>query len=64
MKKRLQKKARERFQNISEEEKKKPEYGLERYKNHSEDEKQNLVEHRKNIIDREKMVYFNYKKVF
>ena len=64
MKKRLQKKAHEWFQNISEKEKKKREYGREHYKNHSKDEKQNLVEYRKNIIDWEKMLYYNYKKVF
>ena len=44
--------------------KKKREYRRERYKNYSEDEKQNLVEYRKNIIDWEKMLYYNYKKVF
>ena len=39
-KERLQKKARERYQNLSKEEtEKKPEYGRERYKNFSEDEK-------------------------
>ena len=30
---------------------KKQQYGRERYKNLSEDEKQNLAEHRKNIIE-------------
>ena len=39
-KERLQKKARERYQNLSKEEKeKKQQYGRERYKNLSEDEK-------------------------
>ena len=47
-KERLQKKARERYQNLSKEEKeKKQQYGCERYKNLSEDEKQKLVEYRK-----------------
>ena len=45
---RLQRKARERYQNLSKEEKeKKLEYGCEHYKNLSEDEKQKLVEYRK-----------------
>ena len=45
---RLQKKARERYQNLSKKEKdKKQQYGRERYKNLSEDEKQKLVEYRK-----------------
>ena len=40
-KERLQKKARERYQNVSKEKKeKKQQYGRECYKNHSEDEKQ------------------------
>ena len=47
-KERLQKKARERYQNLSKEEKeKKRHYGCGRYKNLSEDEKQKLVEYRK-----------------
>ena len=50
-KERLQKKARERCQNLSKEEKeKKQQYGRERYKNLSEDEKNKQVEYRKNII--------------
>ena len=45
---RLQKKARERFQNLPKKEKvKKQQYGRERYKNLSEDLKQKLVEFRK-----------------
>ena len=45
---RLQRKARERYQNLSKEEKeKKLEYGCEHYKNFSEDEKQKLAEYRK-----------------
>ena len=44
---RLQKKARERYQNLSKEEKeKKQQYNHERYKNLSEDETQKLVEYR------------------
>ena len=47
-KERLQKKAHERYQNLSKEKKrKKQQYGRERYKNVSEDEKQKLVEYRK-----------------
>ena len=45
---RLQKRARERYQNLSKEEKeKKRQYGRERSKNLSEDEKNKLVECRK-----------------
>ena len=44
--------------------KKKQEYGPKRCKNLSEDEKQKLVEYRKNIIEWDKMLYYNYKKVF
>ena len=44
--------------------KKKQQYGRERYKNLSENEKNKLVEYRKNITKREKMLYCNYKKVF
>ena len=50
-KERLQKKACERYQNLSKEEKKKQHYGREQYKNISKDEKQKLVEYRKNIIE-------------
>ena len=47
-KERQQKKARERYQNLSKEKKeKKQQYGRERYKNLSENEKQKLVECRK-----------------
>ena len=46
-KERLQKIARERYQNLSKEEKEKRQYGCERYKNLSEDEKQTLAEYRK-----------------
>ena len=37
-------------------------YGHERYKNLSEFEKQKLVVYRKNIIECEKTLYYNYKK--
>ena len=51
-KERLQRKARERYQNLFKEEKeKKQQNDRERYKNISEDEKQKLVEYRKKIID-------------
>ena len=44
------KKARERYQSFSKEEKeKKQQYGYERYKSLPEDEKQRIVEYRKNI---------------
>ena len=47
-KERLQRKACEKYQNISKEEKEKIQQdGHERYKNFSEDEKQKLVEYRK-----------------
>ena len=49
-KERLQKKARERYQNLSKKEKeKKQQYGRKRYKNFSEDEKWLSIE--KNIIE-------------
>ena len=48
----LQKKVRERYQNLSKEEKeKKQQYVRKRYKNFSEDEKQKLVSIEKNIIE-------------
>ena len=59
----LQKKAREKYQNLSKE-KKKQQYGCEPYKNLSEDEQNKLIEYRKNIIEAEKTCYYNYKKVF
>ena len=47
-KERLQKKAPERYQNLSKEEKeKRQQYGDERYKSLSKDEKNNLVQYRK-----------------
>ena len=46
-KEKLQKKACERYQNLSKKEKKQ-QYGRKRYKNRSEDEKNKLVEYRKN----------------
>ena len=56
-KERLQKKACERYQNLSKEEKeKKEQYGCEPYKNLVDDEKQKLVEYRKK--------YYDYEKVF
>ena len=45
-KERVQRKARERYQNLSKKEKK-PQHGCERYKNLSEAEKQKLVVYRK-----------------
>ena len=47
-KEKLQKKARERYQNLSREEKeRKQRYGRDHYKNLSEDEKRKLVKYRK-----------------
>ena len=58
-KERLQKKARERYQNLSKEgTEKKRQYGRERYKNLSEDEKQMLVEYTKKYIVWEKTFYY------
>ena len=48
-KEKLQRKAREGYQNLSKEEKKR-QYGRERYKNLSEDEKEKLVEYRKKVL--------------
>ena len=54
----LQKKACERYQNLSNEGKgKKQQYGYKRYKNISNDEKQKLAEYRKNILDKKKNVW-------
>ena len=50
-KEKLQKKARERYQSLSKEEKqKKQQYGCGQYKNLPEDEKKKLVEYRKKIL--------------
>ena len=58
-KERLQKKALERYQNLSKEEKnKKRQYGRERYKNLSEEEKQKLAEYKK-IYRMRKVSYYN-----
>ena len=47
-KEKLQKKARERYQNLSREEKeRRQQYGRDHYKNLSEDEKRKLVKYRK-----------------
>ena len=53
-KERLIKNARERYQSLSKEEKKKQQYGCDCYKNLSEDEKNKLVEYRKKILWNEK----------
>ena len=51
-KKRLQKKACERYQNrYNEKKEEKQQYGRERYKILSEDEKQKLIAYRKNFIE-------------
>ena len=58
-KERLQKKARERYKNLSKEEKeKKQQYGREHYK------KINWLSIEKIIIEQENMLYHNYKEVF
>ena len=49
--KKTTKKASERYQNLSKEEKKQQQYGCEHYKILSEDEKNKLVDYRKNIIE-------------
>ena len=57
-KERLQKKACEIHQNLSDEEKEKQRhYGQDRNQNLSEDEEQKLFEYRKNIIEEEKTLY-------
>ena len=52
-KERLQKKAHERYQNLSKEEKEKrqQQYGCERYKNLSEDKNKRFLSIEKNIIE-------------
>ena len=59
IKERLQTKARERYQSYSKEKKnkKKAEYGHERYKNLSEHEKQKLVEYRKKCYEMKKYIW-------
>ena len=57
-KERPQKKARERYQNLSKEEKeKKQQYVRERYKNLSEEKEQKLVEYRKKVLTNVKECY-------
>ena len=64
-KERLQKKACERCQSLSKEEKeKKQQYGHEWYKNLLVAEKQKLVGYRKKYYKMRKMPYYNYKKLF
>ena len=63
-KERLQKIARERYQNLSKEEKeKKQQYGYGRFKNLSQNENKSFLSIEKIIIEWEKMFYCNYKKV-
>ena len=71
-KERLQRKARERYQNLSTEKEKKQQYGRERYKNLSEDEKKTkkkkttkktkkkLVEYRKKYYRLRKDTFENF----
>ena len=69
-KERLQRKACERYQSLSEEEKEKePQYGRERYRNIPEDEKQSLLsiakkyqKMRKN--EKKRLIIVNHKKLF
>ena len=57
------KKARKRYQNLSNEEKeKKWQYARERYKYLSYDEKQSFLSIENNILEREKMPNYNNKK--
>ena len=61
---RLKKKAHEKYQSLSKEEKeKKQQYGHEWYENLPEKEEQKLVEYRRRYKIR-KMPYYNYKKLF
>ena len=61
---RLNKKARDRYQNLSKEEKeKKQQYVREFHKNLRDDKKQKLAEYGKNFVECGKMTYYNYKKL-
>ena len=60
IKKRLREQARDKYRNLSEEEKnKKREYGKNRYHNMSEEKKQRLKEYRKNYCEAKKSQYNN-----
>ena len=64
-KERLQKKARERYPNLSKGGKeRKQQYGCEHYKNLSKDEKQKLVEYRKKHYRMKKMLFVIVRKYF
>ena len=57
---RLRKQARDKYRNLSEEEKnKKREYGKNRYRNMSEEKKQRLKEYQKNYREAKKSQYNN-----
>ena len=59
-KERLREQARDKYRNLSEEEKsKKGEYGKNRYCNMSEEKKQRLKEYQKNYIETKKSQYNN-----
>ena len=58
IKKRLKEQARDKYRNLSEEDKnKKREYGRNRYRNISEEKKQKLKEYQKNYRDAKKFQY-------
>ena len=58
--KRLREQARDKYRNLSEEEKnKKREYGKNRYRNMSEEKKQRLKEYQKNYREARKSQYNN-----
>ena len=60
-KERLKKQARDKYRNLSEEEKnKKWEYGKNRYHNMSEEKKEKLKEYQKNYREAKKSRYNNY----
>ena len=53
----LREKARDKYRNLSEEEKNKREYGKNRYRNMSQEKKQRLKEYQKNYREAKKFQY-------
>ena len=53
----LREKARDKYRNLSEEEKNKREYGKNRYRNMSQEKKQRLKEYQKNYHEAKKFQY-------
>ena len=58
-KERLREQTRDKYRNLSEEEKNKREYGKNRYLNMSEEKKKRLKEHQKNYCEAKKSQYNN-----